>query len=125
MIPPTPSLTTHAQQIKQAAINRDRRTRRLLVPLATAAVLVGVAVWFLADPRDRDEIHASAAIGLGLAVFFVGCLLGRMLDPLPAVECPQCGCDWNVESEYNLQKWLAWQNCPGCGLEMSREAPPE
>ena len=124
MSPPNPNLATEVQRIKQAAIQRDARVRRALGPLAIAGVLVGVAVWFLADPRNRDEIHASAAIGLGLAVFFVGCLLCRMVYPIPTAECPQCGCDWNLESEHDLQKWLAWQCCPGCGLRMSDAAVP-
>jgi hypothetical protein len=60
-------------------------------------------------------------MGLGLATFFCGGLLSRMVFPRPKAECPQCKCDWNIESEQGMQEWLAWHCCPGCGLKMSGE----
>lgn len=114
--------SSEVARIKRAAIEHRRRVNRTVVALLFAGVGVGVAVWFSQDAKDRDEIHGMAAIGLGLATFFFAGLLCRLVFPQPSTECPKCGCDWNAESENDVQKWLAWQCCPRCGLKMSSNA---
>lgn len=111
--------TIEVARIKRAAIDHSRRVSRSLVALLILGVVVGAAVWFIQDPRDRDDIHGGVAMGLGLAAFFFGGLLCRMVFPKPSAECPQCGCDWNIESENDMHKWLTWHCCPACGLKMS------
>ena len=102
--------------VRRLIIRKPNDEILLEVPL-TAGVAVGVAVWFVQRPMDRDDVHVGLALGLGLATFLFGCLLCRGL-PKPSAECPQCGCDWNIESENDMQKWLTWHCCPGCGLKM-------
>jgi hypothetical protein len=115
---------TEVARIKAAAIGHGRRVGWSLAALLIAGVLVGTAVWFMADPRDRDNILAGAAMGLGLATFFLGGLLSRTVFPRPKAECPRCGCDWNIESGNDIQQWLNWHCCPGCGLKMSCDVVP-
>ena len=79
-------------------------------------MVTGLAVWFHEPARDRDETHFGLAAGSAGAIFCLVCLLGRGLHPKPAARCPQCGCDWNLESQNDAQTWLAWQRCPGCGM---------
>ena len=111
---------------KQAAIGHQRRCFQVLAVSLVAAVAVGLGVWFKEPPADRDDLHVGFALGLAGTVFFVGCLVGRFAFPRPSATCPQCGCDWNAESDNNPQIWLAWQRCPGCGLQMSDDpqGPP-
>lgn len=106
-------------RIKRMAIQRSARVNRMLGALFVAAAIVAGSVWFLQPPVDRD---LGLSLGLGFATFCLGCILGRFLLPIPRAECPQCGCDWRVESENDLQKWLAWRCCPACGLKMTDDA---
>jgi len=54
-------------------------------------------------------------------IFFLIALGGRLLFPKPSATCPQCGCDWNAESDNDTQRWMDWSCCPGCGLKMRAE----
>ena len=114
-----PQLTTEIARIKRMAIQRSARSNWTFVAASIAAVVVGFAVWFIQRPMDRDDIHGGLALGSGLAILLFGSLLGRFLFPIPGAECPKCGCDWNIESENDMQKWLNWHSCPGCGMKMS------
>lgn len=106
-------------RIKRMAIQRSVRVNWMLGVSSVAAVVVAGAVWFRQRPVDRE---LDLSLGLGFATFCLGCILGRFLLPIPRAECPQCGCDWRVESENDLQKWLAWRCCPTCGLKMTDDA---
>jgi hypothetical protein len=119
-----PRLAKDVLRQKEISIRHGAQVLRFLAGSLAAGVLVGVAVWFLQAPRDRDEIHFSFAGGLGLATFVVGCLLIRWLFPRPRPCCPQCGCDWLGESRNDQQTWLAWRHCPICGLAMSSDHDP-
>jgi hypothetical protein len=111
-------LANEAARIKRSAIQRNARSNWVMGVALLAAVIVSVAVWFIPNPMDRDANHAVLAIGSGMFTLLFGALLGRFLFPLPNTECPKCGCDWKVESENDLQKWLSWKCCPLCGLKM-------
>jgi len=115
----THSLPARSHGKKKMAVRHDARANRTLGALLVASVVVGLATWFSQEPKDRDDVHGGLALGLGLATLFFGGLLFRMLSPKPSATCPQCGCDWNVESDNDLQKWLTWGHCPSCGLNMS------
>ena len=108
-------LDAEVARIKRIAIQRSACVTRTLGALSIAAVVVAVLAWFLPKPIDRD---LGLSLVLGFATFCLGCILGRFLCPIPRAECPQCGCDWRVESGNELQKWLTWRCCPGCGLKM-------
>jgi hypothetical protein len=106
---------------KEAALQHVKGNCRFLVVALVAAVVVGLVVWFGQQSADRDSTHFGLAFGLAGAVFCAGCILGRFVAPKSGAVCPQCGCDWNLESENNTQRWLAWRRCPGCGLDMGGE----
>lgn len=110
-------------RLRRAVIQRDRRMRWLLAASLFSGVVVGLAAWFCQPVHDRDGDHFRFTLGLGALTFFLGGLLGHLLFPRPSARCPQCGCDWRAESENNTQTWLAWQCCPGCGLQMSDDVP--
>ena len=84
-----------------------------------AGVAIGMGTWFSQPPADRDGLHHGFALGLAGATFLGGGLLGRLLFPRPNGQCPQCKCDWNLESDSDTRKWTAWRRCPGCGLKLS------
>ncbi len=86
-----------------------------------AGVAIGVGTWFSQPPADRDGLRHGFALGLAGATFLAGGLLGRLLFPRPNGLCPQCKCDWNLESENDARKWSAWRCCPGCGLSICDE----
>ena len=113
-----PLLATEVARIKRMTIEHNARVNWTIGALLIAGVVIGGAVWFIQRPRDRDDTHLGLALGLGGATFCIGCILCRMVFPKPSAECPQCGCDWNIESENDIQKWLTWHCCPGCGLKM-------
>jgi len=119
---PDPELAAEVGRIKNAALEHHKQTIRTLAVAFIVGVAVGVAVWFLQRPMDRDEVHLGFAGALGVATFLLGGLLSRTLLPRPIAKCPRCGCDWNVESENSIQTWLTWYCCPGCGLPMNEEA---
>lgn len=114
-----PQLASEVQRIKRMAIRHHARIWWAIGACLVAGLAVGLVTWFSERPTDRDDAHAGLAFGLGGAAFFIGCLLCRGLFPKPRAECPKCGCDWNQESENDVQRWLAWHACPGCGLRMS------
>ena len=116
-----PDFVAAAVRIKTATLQHDTRINRSLAALLIAGVAVGVGVWFLPRPIDRDELHFSLAAGLGLATFVFGGLVCRILFRRPRAECPKCGCDWNNESRNDIHAWLTWSYCPGCGLIMSND----
>jgi len=88
---------------KGAALQHRKGNHRFLAVSALAGLAVGLGVWFSQRSADRDSLHLQFALALAAAVFCFACLLGRLLFPKPAAICPQCGCDWNVESENNTQ----------------------
>ena len=116
-----PGLAAEVARIRKAAMQHHKRTIGTLGASLIAGVIVGIAVWFVQKPKDRDEVHFALAAGLALATFVLGGLLSRMLFPRPRAECPECGCDWNIASENDVQTWHTWHCCPGCGLRMSDE----
>lgn len=112
-------LSAEVARIKSMTIQRSKRVNRSSGILLIAAITVSVAVWFTQNPVDRDDAHLSLSLGLGAAVFCLGCIFFRFLYPIPRAKCPRCGCDWNVESDNDTQEWLAWNSCPSCGLKMA------
>lgn len=106
---------------KQRSVQQGKRLRWLLGIDLLAGVAVGLAVWFWEPPVDRNNAHFGFALGLAAAAFLVGGMLGRFLFPKPSATCPRCGCDWDAESDNNAQTWLAWDACPGCGLNMNEQ----
>jgi len=117
-----PELAAKVARIKNGALHWEKRTWQILAGLSIAGMAVGFATWFAANPRDRDGIHFGAAAALGVGTFFIGGLLSRALFPRPSAKCPQCGCDWWLESYNDIQTWLAWEFCPGCGLRIADPA---
>jgi hypothetical protein len=106
-------------RLKNAIVQHRARIQWVAGISLLAGVVVGLGAWFIQQPGGRDGIHFGFALGLFAATFFVGGLLGRLLLPKPDAACPQCGCDWNLESENDVQRLLAWHCCPGCGLKLS------
>jgi hypothetical protein len=113
------NLAIEVARQRKAAIQYAVRSLWTTGGLLVASVGLGLAIWFGQEPIYRDGIHGGLATGVSLAVVLFGGLLIRALFPRPRASCPQCGCDWNIESDNDVQKWLQWQHCPGCGLEMS------
>lgn len=106
---------------KQVAISHLGRLRWVRGISLLAGVAIGLGTWFSPSPADRDGLHFGFALGLAGATFFIGGMLGRLLFSKPIAQCPQCGCDWNLESDNDPQKWTAWRRCPGCGLSICDE----
>ena len=104
-------------RLKEAAIRQEHRSYRALGAWFIAGVVVGVGAWFIQRPMDRDDVHGGLTLGLGLAVFFFGCMGTRMLFPKLKTKCPQCGYDWQPGG--GTVEMLTWNCCPGCGLKMS------
>jgi hypothetical protein len=113
-------------RLRKATIDYRKRTEWATLASLFAGAVSGVATWFIAEPIDRDEIHAGVAMAVGLGVLLAGGLLFRVLVPKPRpAQCSQCGYIWEFPNEGG-HDWLEWTNCPGCGLKMrasDREAP--
>jgi hypothetical protein len=116
-------LAVEVARRKRATIGHQRHVLWVSMVSLAAAAAVGLGVWFSEPRADRDSLHLGLTLGLAGTIFCVGGLVGRFAFPKPSATCPQCGCDWNAESDNNPQTWLGWQRCPGCGLQMS-DAPP-
>ena len=110
-------LASEVARLKEAAIRQEHRSFRALAALFIAGVVVGVAAWFIQPPKDRDDAHRGLCLGLGGAVFCLGCIGSRMLFPRKKTKCPQCGYDWQPDG--GTDEMLTWNCCPGCGLKMS------
>ena len=108
-------------ELRAEPIRHNRLTAWVLGGSFLAGAAVGIAIWFLEPARDRDNVHLGFAGGVGLMVFFLVGLGSRFLSPKPEAICPQCGCDWNAESDNNTQVWMDWRCCPGCGLDICGE----
>jgi hypothetical protein len=117
-----PQLATKVARIRDAHLGWRSRLARAVGSWFFAGVIVGLTTWFLQRPIDRDSIMVGGVLGLGLVVFLVGILLTRMLLPRPDARCPQCGCDWNRESNADAPQWLGWKHCPACGLSLGGDA---
>jgi hypothetical protein len=104
---------------KALAIQHNRHVNSSLGASLIAGVLVGLGTWFMQKPMNRDEIMFGGVLGLGLATFFIGGMLSRMLMPNPEMKCPKCGHDWRGSDP--TDDWLTWNCCPKCGLKMSDE----
>ena len=104
--------------LKDADLRWHNRIHWVIVVWLILGVVVGVGTWFSQKPIDRDEIMFGGVFGLGFAVWFFGCMLGRMRFPRPAIKCPQCGNDWTLSDDYPINL-LTWKCCPGCGLKIS------
>jgi hypothetical protein len=115
------TITDDVARQKKMTIQHLTRVRWALAIFIGAGVVVGLGTWFIPQPINRDSVHFGLALALGTATFLFGCLLCRVLFPKPDAVCPQCGCDWNVESENDVQVWLAWHCCPRCGLKMDND----
>ncbi len=105
-------------RLKQAELRYRNRLGRTLGAWFIAGVVVGLGTWFIQKPMDRDEIMFGGVSALGLATFFFGGMLSRMLFRKPDTKCPQCGYDWKLSGE-GRNDMLTWRCCPGCGLDMS------
>jgi hypothetical protein len=116
-------LAVAAARIKQATINHNKRTVRILGVLFVVGVAVGLAVWFGQVPMDRDSTHFSSAIALGFGVFSIGCIILWVLFPRPPALCPKCQYDWNAQTD-NSASWLDWKHCPRCGLDLTLDGLP-
>ena len=112
-------LASEVARRKQASIRHQRQLHRVLGIGLLAGVAVGLIVWFWQPPADRDSTHFGFALGLAGGAFFACGMLGRVWCPKPPAVCPQCGCDWEAESDHNSQTWLAWSVCPRCGLKLT------
>ena len=108
-------------QLRAETIRHNRVTVWVLGLAFLAGAAIGLATWFWEPVRDRDNVHLGFAGGVGLMIFFLLCLGSRFLSPKPQAICPQCGCDWNAESDNNTQLWMDWRCCPGCGLDICGE----
>ena len=112
-----PILRTKVTRLKEAHLRRGNRMASALGAWFFAGIVVGLTTWFIQNPLDRDSIMFGGVSGLGLAIFFIGGMLTRMLIPKPDTKCPQCGHDWKGSDPND--DWLSWKCCPGCGLKMS------
>jgi hypothetical protein len=112
-------LASEVARLKQTAIRDSARMAWVLGASLVAGVAVGLATWFVQEPRDRDDVHLSFALGLGLATFCLGGLFGRILFPRPKAQCPRCGYKWDASEGHD---WRTWNHCPGCGLKINEDA---
>jgi len=106
-----------ARQKKIAAENRaENRAREWILPASLiAGVVVGVGIWFIQEPMDREW---SSTVCVGMIIFVLGVALHGVLFATPnAGKCPQCGYAWDIQEDG--RDWLTWKCCPGCGLKMS------
>ena len=114
-----PAVRSKVARVIEAEFRYRRRLGWELGAWFIAGVAVALAAWFMQKPMDRDSIWFSAVAALGLATFFFGGMLTRMLLPRPDTRCPRCGYDWKLEGDSS--NMLTWRCCPGCGLKMSRD----
>jgi hypothetical protein len=137
-----PQLAPEVARQKKMAIEHSARVLWTLGASLIAGVVVGVGVWFIQGPTDRDQevarrrdpfddfimhehqqrqqqqnraARVGLALGLSGATFFFGCLLCRSRFPKPTAKCPQCGDAWDQEGG---DDWLTWECCPRCGFKM-------
>ena len=112
-----PQLANEVAHQKEMAIRHCACLNWSLGASLIAGVLVGLGIWFMQKPMNRDEIMLGGVLALGLATFFIGGMLARILTPKPDTKCPQCGHDWRGSDP--TDDWLTWNCCPKCGLKMS------
>ena len=105
-------------RLKQDELSYRSRLGWSLGAWFVGGVVVGLGTWFLLMPMDRDETAFGGVLGLGIATFFFGSMLNRLLFRKPESKCPQCGHDWKLNEE-DSNNLLTWKCCPGCGLKMS------
>ncbi len=115
-----PVLRTKVASLKEAHLRWNSRMAWALGVWLIVGIVVGLGTWFIQKPMNRDEIMFSGVCGLGLATFFIGGMLTRMVFHKPDTKCPQCGYDWKGSDPND--DWLTWRCCPGCGLTMSDDA---
>ena len=113
-------LRTKVARLKEAHLRWGSRTAWAIGIWSIAGIVVGLGTWFSQKPMNRDEIMIGDVLGLGLATFFIGGMLTRILFPKPDIKWPQCGHDW--KGSIPNDDWLTWKCCPGCGLTMSDDA---
>lgn len=107
-------------RLKQDELSYRSRLGWSLGAWFISGVVVGMGTWFSLKPMDRDETVFGGVLGLGVATFFFGGMLSRMLIRKPETKCPQCGTDWRLSGE-DSKNLLTWKCCPGCGLKLSDE----
>ena len=90
-------------------------TRALAVWLIVGLV-AGLATWFAQAPINRDSTLLGGVLALGVAIFFLGSMLTRILFPKPDTKCPQCGHD--LQGSEPNEDWLTWKCCPACGSKL-------
>ena len=81
-------------------------------------VVVGLGIWIIQKPMDRDSIMFGGVSAIGLGTFFFGGLFTRMALRKPDTFCPKCGHDWKLSGD-GPNDMFTWNCCPGCGLDMS------
>jgi hypothetical protein len=113
-------LASEVARIKTLALQRSKRANRTVGISIIGCVMLGLVAWFIWKPKDSDDIGLLVLM-CSLPFFLVG-LLTRVLLPIPSAECPQCGSDWNLETENDVQKWVMWRSCPRCGLRMDDDS---
>jgi hypothetical protein len=108
--------------LKSAHLRWQKRSRWALVVWLGVGLIVGIVVglrwWFAEAPRDRDSKLFGGVLALVLGCAFIAAMLTRMLYPMPELKCPQCGRNW-WNSSGEIEDWLTWACCPGCGLKLS------
>ena len=113
-----PELRTKVTRLKEVDLRYRIRANQSLAICLIPGVVVGVGIWFIQKPIDRDANMFWGVFALGFAIWFCGCMFTRMLFPKPDVKCPQCENDWTSSDEYPINL-LTWRCCPGCGLQMN------
>lgn len=114
-------LVAEVARRREAAQRHWARSRWIPAISLLAGIVVGLGFWFFQKPADRDDAEASFAVGVSGVMFLLLAFFGRILFPRPNSKCPRCACDWNSESNNDLETWLDWAHCPRCGLAMRGE----
>jgi len=118
-LPHDPDIRSKVARLKEVDRRRRQRIAAMLGFWFLAGVVAGLATWIAQEPVNRDSAMFSGALGFGLAIFFIGGMLTRLLIPKPDAKCPQCGQHWKGSDPHD--DWLTWKCCPGCGLQMSAD----
>ena len=104
-------------RMKKLTIEKNRRDGRVLLALAVASLVAGVAAWFgLMEPNRAfgEKMGVSALVGMLVSV--IGFVICFWTDT-PASNCPRCSYCWGVAE--NVNEWLNWNCCPSCGLKVN------
>jgi hypothetical protein len=110
------NLRDKVDALKESHVIWRHKVNRSMIAWGLAGIAIGLVVWLTRGAADRDGEMFGVVFTLGISVFVVGCLLGRLLLPKPQMTCPRCQCNWAGSDP--TDDWLSWHCCPGCGLEI-------